>query len=368
MKKNKDTKHSLSMWLSDLFDVSKAAKYKKHLLSEILSFHEKLKNDIHNKIEDKNHLTAILNGLMGDEFEANNDPLAIKMSFRYNDQDISVEELSTQYDFNKNSGEINVLVHGLMGDEYMWKKEKPIEKNKIGNWLENNSNANILYLRYNTGRHISENGRALSDLLERVILQYGNEIKQINLIGHSMGGLIIRSSGYYADIQRQTWVEKLKQVFLIGVPNEGSYLAKFAFLLNHIFKKVDISRDDYITKLTDARSNGIKDLSCAYLIDEDWLNERVESPETHQATKVALISGVKYFLIAGVIGKKNNIANKYFGDGLVGSSSALNNWKNSEGASNIESVIFEKENHMSLLESKQLANYIFTNLFGYGLD
>lgn len=353
-------KSKLSYWLSSKLNIAKASKYKEQLLNEIQAFQEKLKSDIQNKIENKNRLVPVLNGLMGDEFEENNDLLAIKMSFRYSNQDVAVHELSTYYDFKQFGGKVNVLIHGLMGDEYMWKKEKPKQKNKIGDWLENNSFANNLYLRYNTGLHISENGRALSDLLEKFTTQYGDEITQINLIGHSMGGLLIRSAGYYADIQRQNWIAKLKNVFLIGVPNEGSYLAQIGFFVKHVFRKIDISHDDYIARLMDVRSNGIKDLSFAYLTDEDWLDKDSEDIDKHPVTKVRLIPKVKYYLIGGVIGKKNDIVHKYLGDGLVGSTSALNRQVQSENSDNIESIIFEKENHMSLLASEQVAEYIFS--------
>jgi len=362
MKYPKEIKPKLSDWLLSKLNIAKASKYKGQLLNELQTFQDKLKSDIQNKIESKNHLVPILNGLKGDEFEANNDSLAIKMLFRYNNQDVAVEELSAYYDFKLHAGKINILIHGLMGDEYMWKKENPTQKNKIGDWLENNSLANNLYLRYNTGLHISENGRALSDLLEKFTTQYSDEIKQINLIGHSMGGLLIRSAGYYADIQRQNWIDKLKAVFLIGVPNEGSYLAQIGFFVNHVFRKIDISHDDYVARLMDVRSNGIKDLSFAYLTDEDWLHKDSEDMDKHPVTNVRPILKVKYYLIGGVIGKKSDIVHKYFGDGLVGSTSALTNQFASSDSTSIENIIFEKENHMSLLESEQVAEYIVGKL------
>lgn len=358
----KKIKSTRTDWLPSKFIASRTNKVKAQLLKEISAFHGKLKNDIYNKIEGKNHLLAILNGLMGDEFEANNDPLAIKMSFRDNNQEVAIEELSSLYDFSENGGEINILIHGLMGDEYMWKKEKPSAKNKLGDWLKNNVGANVLYLRYNTGLHISENGRELSNLLEELIELYGTEIKQINFIGHSMGGLLIRSAGYYADIQRQGWIRKLKAVFLIGVPNDGSYLAQIAFFVHHVFRKIDISHDDYIARLMDVRSNGIKDLSFAYLIDEDWLDENAEDMDKHPATKIMPVPHAQYFLIGGVLGKKNKLINSYFGDGLVKSKSALTEQLHNKKNLNIKSVIFEKENHMSLLESKDVAKYVLSEL------
>lgn len=362
MKDQKENKFNLSDWLTTKLNINQKKVLRDKLIDEILTFSDKVKDDIQNKAQDTNHLVPILNGLTGDLFEENNDPLAIKFSFRFNNQDIPLNKLADYFDFQQYNGKICILIHGLMGDEYMWKKMEADDNNKIGDWLEKNETAHILYLRYNTGLHISENGRALSNIFEQLNNQYGNKIKQINLIGHSMGGLVIRSAGYYADIQRQNWTEKLKTIFLIGVPNEGSYLAQVGFFVGHVFRKMDFSYNDYIAKFMDVRSNGIKDLSYAYLTDDDWLNENAGDLDKYTVSKVRPIADVKYYLIGGILGKKNNILSSYFGDGLVSSDSALTDELNTNNLENIESVIFEKENHLSLLESEKVANYIIEKL------
>jgi len=134
------------------------------------------------------------------------------------------------------------------------------------------------------------------------------------------------------------------------------------FFVKHLFRKLDISADDYIAKFMDARSNGVKDLSYAYLTDDDWLDENAEDLEKYTVTKVRPVPGVKYYLIGGILGKKNNILSSYFGDGLVGSDSALTDELDIKNLENIESVIFENENHLSLLESKQVVDYILLKL------
>ena len=363
MKDKKENKFNLSDWLTTKLNINQKKTYRDKLIREVYDFSEKIKDDIQNKTQDTKHLLPILNGLNGDVFEENNDPLTIKFSFRHENKDIPLNQLSEFYDFQQYNGKICILIHGLMGDEYMWKAMDDEDgENKIGDFLEKNKTAHTIYLRYNTGLHISENGRALSNLLDQLINQYGNKIKQINLIGHSMGGLVIRSAGYYADIQRQRWTEKLKTIFLIGVPNEGSYLAQIGFFVGHVFRKMDFSYNDYIAKFMDVRSNGIKDLSYAYLTDDDWLNENSGDLDKYTVSKVRPVPGVKYYLIGGILGKKNNILSSYFGDGLVGSESALTDELNTNNLENIESVIFEKENHLSLLESEQVAEYILLKL------
>ena len=55
-----------------------------------------------------------------------------------------------------------------------------------------------VFVRYNTGRHISVNGRELSELLDALVRAWPREVEQIALVGHSMGGLVARSACFSA--------------------------------------------------------------------------------------------------------------------------------------------------------------------------
>ena len=103
----KENKFSLNNWLTDKLKISKKKEYKDKLLSEILNFSDKVKGDIQNKVQENDHIVPILNGLNGDLFEENNEPLAIKIHFRYNNQDILLNKLADYYDFRKLKGKVN---------------------------------------------------------------------------------------------------------------------------------------------------------------------------------------------------------------------------------------------------------------------
>ncbi len=49
----------------------------------------------------------------------------------------------------------------------------------------------------NTGLHISDNGRRLAELLDRLDGCWPVPVEEILLVGHSMGGLINRSACHY---------------------------------------------------------------------------------------------------------------------------------------------------------------------------
>ncbi|MEZ4750856.1 MAG: alpha/beta hydrolase [Bdellovibrionota bacterium] len=79
--------------------------------------------------------------------------------------------------------------HGLMADEAIWKGFAPKLSKRYS----------VLHIRYNTGRHISENGKSFCALMNELVRRHSP--RKIVLIGHSMGGLVIRSACHYGKLQ-----------------------------------------------------------------------------------------------------------------------------------------------------------------------
>ena len=84
-----------------------------------------------------------------------------------------------------------VFLHGLMETERGWRLGG---REPYGARLRREPGLTPVYVRYNSGRHISENGRSLADLLERVVAEWPVEVEEVALVGHSMGGLVARSA------------------------------------------------------------------------------------------------------------------------------------------------------------------------------
>jgi len=347
-------------WIKQQLDNEKDTVDK--IKSKILTGWEDLKLKLAEMKDDSHHMVPILNGLMGDSMAEKGSNTLVKLSFRYQSRDIGIEDLSKHYNFSAFNGRVVLFIHGLMNDESIWQSLPADKKQRLGTYLEEQKLANYLYIRYNTGRHISENGRAVSDLIQQFIEKYRNEVKELIIISHSMGGLVTRSAGYYADIQRQDWIGLLKKVFLIGVPNEGSYLARVGYMTEYFFRKIDPSENDKVAKSLDIRSNGIKDLSFGYLVDEDWQNEQDGKVRNVNVTKVFPLPNVDYYLIAGTVldEEGRNRIFTFFGDGLVEKESALSSLftDNSVKAGKVEMKLFKGENHLTLLESEKVFGYM----------
>jgi pimeloyl-ACP methyl ester carboxylesterase len=315
------------------------------------------------ELKDNSHyVVPIINGLHGDSMDEKGHNALIKMSFRYKSLDIKLKELKECINLADNEGKLIIMVHGLMNDETIWHSNSEDLIQRMGTFLENQNKANILYIRYNTGRHISQNGRDFSSLIQNLIDNSQNNIKELTIISHSMGGLVTRSAGYYAEKLGHNWLSKLKKVFLIGVPNEGSYLARVAHMTQYFLRKFDPTENDAIAKFLEIRSNGIKDLSFGFLVDEDWQNPNYEKEKKVKATKVYPVPNVEYYLVAGTVStnsEKKKIFT-FFGDGLVEKQSALSDlFKENESQQGmVHFKLFENENHLSLLESEKVQEFM----------
>ncbi|MCV4600863.1 GPI inositol-deacylase, partial [Escherichia coli] len=81
--------------------------------------------------------------------------------------------------------------HGLMETEHAWRLGG---RPTYGARLVDDIGATEVQIRYNTGRHISDNGATLARLLSEMVLLWPVPVTRISLVGHSMGGLVIRSA------------------------------------------------------------------------------------------------------------------------------------------------------------------------------
>ena len=149
-----------------------------------------------------------------------------------------------------------------------------------GELLARERGVSPVYVRYNTGRHISTNGRELAARLQRLVRAWPVRVREIDLIGHSMGGLVIRSACHYGYAsatlrdrlrRRGPWPAKVKRVVLLGVPNSGANLEVIVNLTSAALWSVPTPVTRLVGAGLDRRSEGIKDLRWGAVLDEDWV-------------------------------------------------------------------------------------------------
>ncbi|RZM15960.1 MAG: hypothetical protein EOO88_43195, partial [Pedobacter sp.] len=94
------------------------------------------------------------------------------------------------------------------------------------------------------------------------------------------------------------WLAHLRSVFLLGVPNEGSYLEQNGLLVERLLRRINLFPTRFLSEAIARRSNGIKDLGQALLVDEDW--QQPDDPALPRPrTPVPLLPGVRYHVLVG---------------------------------------------------------------------
>ncbi|SMB97692.1 PGAP1 family protein [Hymenobacter roseosalivarius DSM 11622] len=306
------------------------------------------------------HFTLpVLNGAIGDQLAERQDRRAIQLSFRQHGVDVAVADLRLSGESQKTV----VFLHGLMGDEMIWQSGMP-DTPRYGPLLQREAGVRSLYVRYNSGLHISKNGQLLNTLLSELFETHAEAIGELVLVGHSMGGLVIRSAGYYGARKGQgkaPWVTSLKSVFLLGVPNDGSFLEQNSHLTSVLLRKINVAPTRFLSKAMDQRSNGIKDLRYAWLIDEDWQNPRANDIFAPR-TVVPPLPGVHYHVLVGSLLKTLGSAlDHYFGDGLVGGGSAIGRTFGDPAlpaGSMVTTTVFSQQSHIGLLSNPEVYQYL----------
>ena len=126
---------------------------------------------------------AFLNGLVGDRLEREDSPLQQPMAVRVGGLPVPPRRRALAEAFPQATPRLVVFVHGLMGEEHGWLLGRRQGREDYGTRLARDLGCTPVYIRYNTGRHISENGRSLADLLEALVDAWPVEVEEIALSG-----------------------------------------------------------------------------------------------------------------------------------------------------------------------------------------
>ncbi len=263
-------------------------------------------------------LQAALNGVLGDYLVSSDNPLAIGMSLRYGGKRLALDKPSITAAIPEATGRIVVLVHGLCMNDQQWTREDQ----NYGTRLASDLGYTPVFLRYNSGLHISINGREFADRLEALIKVWPVPVEELALIGHSLGGLLSRSAVYYAQRQGHGWLRTLKKMVFIGSPHLGAPLERGGNWVQLILSANPFTAP--FARLGKIRSAAITDLRHGSLIDEDWEGrDRFEHSPEHPKP-VPLPQGVRCYAIAGTASREPDaLSGKLLGDGLVFPDSAL---------------------------------------------
>jgi pimeloyl-ACP methyl ester carboxylesterase len=177
-----------------------------------------------------------------------------------------------------------------------------------------------VYLNYNSGLHVSTNGRAFAELLERLVAGWPVPVDELVILAHSMGGLVSRSACHAAERAGHAWRRKLRKLVCLGSPHHGAPLERGGHWVDLL---LGVSRYSApLASLGMVRSAGVTDLRFGNVLDEHWEGRDRFAHAGDSRSRLELPAGVRCYAIAATK-TLHDAGGKLAGDGLVPVESAL---------------------------------------------
>ena len=275
-------------------------------------------------------LIAAVAGLRGDALEAEGSPLHQPMAVRVNGAPVPPRAEALAAAFPDATERVVVFLHGLMETEFSWGARET-----YGTRLARDLGWTPVYVRYNSGRRISNNGRSLSELMEELVAAWPVEVERIALVGHSMGGLVARSACHRAAEDGADWVARMRHSVSLGSPHMGAPLEQAVHVLSAGLAALPETR--VFANFLRRRSGGIRDLRQGSLVDEDWTGCDPDALRAAACAEVPLCEGATHcFVSATITRSERHPLGRLLGDVLVLTPSA-------SGRSRTRRIPFDEE-------------------------
>jgi pimeloyl-ACP methyl ester carboxylesterase len=265
---------------------------------------------------------AVLNGVLGDYLSETGNPLAIQMQLRQGGHPLELERRALQALLPQAGGKLLLLVHGSCLTDRKWLRLG----HDHGAALARDLGYTPVYLLYNSGLHISTNGRAFAALVERLVAEWPTRLDELVILGHSMGGLVARSACHYGEAAAHLWRRKLDKLVCLGSPHHGAMLERGGSWVDLLLGSSRYSAP--LARLGKIRSAGVTDMRFGIVLDEHWEGRERFGVAGDPRGQLKLPDGVECYAIAATTA--STARDKLPGDGLVSVDSALGRHRKSE--------------------------------------
>lgn len=277
--------------------------------------------------------TSVANGLIGDRLERERPRMAITMAPRVEGRDVALTSEGLAAAYPTATGRVALFLHGLCESEANWSRGRTRRGTTYADELADLGWTPVL-LRANSGLSVRTNGAALAALLERLVEHWPPGVEEIALVGHSMGGLVIRAATAVGG--DWTWRERVTSVITLGTPHLGAPLARGvkqgSGLLGRLPEVAGFGR------ILDHRSVGVDDLIEG--LDEDF----APLPHAH------------YRLVSATLAASpRHPASAFFGDLLVRQDSAYGRDRRGRNLFPDGEVLHLRGHHFDLLNDDRVA-------------
>jgi PGAP1-like protein len=243
-------------------------------------------------------LVAALNGVLGDHLAATGNPLTQPLQLSHHGEPLTLRRAALQARFPEPGQGLLVLVHGLCMNGRLWKRKG----HDHGEHLASALGLTPLYLTYNTGLPVAENGRQFAALMAQLLRAWPHAKPRVVILAHSMGGLVSRSAFHQAG--HAAWTRRVSDFVCLGTPHFGAPLEKAGRGIDLLLGAAPYAAP--LARLGKVRSAGITDLR--HGLD----------------AAVGLPSSPRCWAVAGALGADASCTPmRLLGDGLVRVPSAL---------------------------------------------
>ncbi len=278
---------------------------------------------------------AVLNGVIGDWLADTANGLAIDAALIHAGRPLPIERAALAA-LPDAGPKLVVLVHGLMCTEAFWRFE---DGSDYGSLLARELGWTPLYLRYNTGRAIADNGATFAAMLGALVEAWPTAIDELLLLGHSMGGLVIRNACHVGQLEHAAWLAHVRRCIYVGTPHRGAPLERAGRMLAKLLDAVPDPYTRLAAELANLRSTGIQDLGDA-------------------RHPVPLLPSIEHLLIAGTLARTDFLA-ALFGDAIVPLASATDRDHHRAPAHPLASVaVFAGFDHMRLARDHEVYAHV----------
>jgi PGAP1-like protein len=202
-------------------------------------------------------LSAAANGLIGDRLARERPRLAVPFAVRRDGRDVPLHPGDLATAFPDATGNVALLLHGLAESEYAFDRHRDRVGATYADTLAELGWSPVL-LRANSGLALRENGVALAGLVATLVEAWPVAVARLTLVGHSMGGLVIRAACSVASDADQPWTDLLTDVVTLGTPHLGAPLAGGVGVGASVLGRLPESAA--FGRILDQRSVGVLDL------------------------------------------------------------------------------------------------------------
>ena len=235
---------------------------------------------------------ALLNAVLGDHLHQTENPLAIPLRLRTPDDGVLQPR-------------VLLLAHDLGRSDLQWRQGT----HDHGQALAEALSCTPVHVAYNSGRPVAATGRELAAELEVLLAHWRLPLQGVVLLGHGLGGLVLRSALYQAQRAGMAWPAHVRRIVFLGTPHHGADLSVDLFSRLGLGPRSGLPP---LGRLARRRSPGMRDF-----LEGRVLEDEPDGPATPalQAT-AGLPAGVPAYAIAGAVGDGRS-------DGVVPVDSAL---------------------------------------------